>query len=121
MNRDMDLARKILLAVESDPNADGVYGVRLSIPGYSKRVISYHVRLLAEDGLIDALDCSSDDVQDWVPRRLTSRGHDFVENSRDEGIWAAAKQYVIEKLGTVSFAALQVVLAESVKRLVLGR
>jgi hypothetical protein len=43
---DMDLARRILLAVEADPEADGAGYVAVEIDGYEPAEVSYHVRLL---------------------------------------------------------------------------
>lgn len=102
MKRDMDLARSIMLALEESPgpNLVDIY-MEAYVQGHTPEEISYHVMLLHEAGLIKALDMSSFGQYDWSPERLTWEGHEFLESSRDEGIWKKAKKIMVEKAGAL--------------------
>lgn len=108
MKRDMDLARSIMLALEESSGERG--WVNIQIAGHTPAEISYHVMLLQEAGLIKALDASSFSGHDWKPERLTWEGHEFLESSRNEGIWNKAKKIVVEKAGGITFEVLKQVL-----------
>lgn len=86
MKRDTELFRTILLAVENDETAVERGFIDLDIPNHSREKVSEHVRLLREDGHINATDFSSWNAPDWKPVRLTSQGHDFLDSIRDENL-----------------------------------
>lgn len=86
MKRNTALSRTILLAVENDETSTGRGFIDLDIPNHSKEEVSEHVRLLFEDGLIEAIDFSSFDGPDWKPVRLTSQGHNFLNSIRDKNL-----------------------------------
>ena len=72
MKRDFDLARKILLIVEADDNAVGDVLINLSIDGYSKKQISYHVALLHEAKFLEASSVfTMEEGEIWQPLALT--------------------------------------------------
>lgn len=111
MKRDLDLIRKILLKLEEAPFEHG--WVDLEVEGYSPEQVSYHVKLLADKGLIEAIDLSTHDTDwpDWRPKWLTAHGHDFLDSIRSDTVWAGVKK----RLGTVGGnAALEVVKAVAV-------
>ena len=93
MKRDMDLVREILLAIEAsddDPRA----WIELDLPGRSKRELSYHVMLIHGAGLIEADDTCTvgEDGFEWQPKRLTYRGHEYLDTIRDPEIWRKTKE-----------------------------
>jgi hypothetical protein len=102
MKRDLDLARRILLEVEANPEADGNGCVDVRVEGHSEREISYHIMLLFQAGLLSAADASSSDGLLWLAMGLTHEGHEFLDASREEGIWKKAKKTVMEKAGGVT-------------------
>ena len=51
MKRDLDLVRKILLALETKPGPEAVGTVQ--IEGYDELTVKYHLLLLAQARLID--------------------------------------------------------------------
>ena len=57
MKRDMELVRQILLAIEA--HKDMKQKIKPEIEGYSEEQIMYHVKILADAGLIEAIDVSS--------------------------------------------------------------
>lgn len=115
MQRDMDLVRAILLAVERHPQ--GFAPQELAIEGYTPEQIGYHATILKEAGLVDAIDStSSDDTGPMaVVTRLTWKGHEFIAAARSPQIWAQAKD-LMHKAGGGSFVIWQSVLTELVKR-----
>ena len=108
MKRDMDLALRILQAIESsDEDPRGVVALDF-VDEYPKNIVSYHVVLLADDGLIEAQDLSTMgfDGYTWMPKRLTAAGHDFIDAARQEENWISAK-LLMEQAGTASFTLLK--------------
>lgn len=108
MKRDMDLARKILLAVEEKGGTRG--GLDLDIPGHAKDEVSYHVQLLAEAGLLEAQDLSTMHGFEVRPKRLTWNGHEFLEAARNDTVWNRAKEIVKEEGGSIPFDLLKALL-----------
>lgn len=112
MKRDMDLIRKILLAMEEKP--DGFFEGRLVIDGYSSNQIGYHVYLMMQAGLVEGADATTMDSSSPVaiPTCLTWYGHDFLDASRDENRWTKAKQ-MAAKLGSgVTFDVMKTLLVQ---------
>lgn len=110
MKRDFDLARTILLAIEAYEEATGHSWITLGkINGYSQKQVSYHVELLHEAGLIEAVNLSSLNSYCWEPKKLTWHGHDFLESSRNETLWGEAKKRM-KQIGNSSFPVLLEVL-----------
>ena len=104
MKLDKDLVREILLALEtddSDPRAPKL----LNIPGYTYPQIAYTVHILAEGGLVQALNASSLSGFDWRPQRLTYAGHEYVDTIRDVEVWRKTKE-IANKAGVFSLQVL---------------
>jgi len=108
MKRDMDLARRILQAVESS-DKDPREWVELDfVDEYPKNLVSYHVVLLADARLIEAQNLMTfgQDGYKWMPKRLTSAGHDFLDAARKDENWNEGKQ-LLEKAGVASLTLLK--------------
>src|SRR5580658_3094256 len=114
MKRDMELVREILVRVEELP-LGGIH--HISVEGYSREEIVYHVMLLDEAGLIEAEDCSSNDGIDWLPRRLTYAGHEFLDSARSTKVWQEAKSWMLKTTGVLTIEGLKLALPEVTKRL----
>lgn len=112
MKRDMDLAREILRWIEQQEIPKLPI---LKIDGYSDEVISYHVMLLHEAGLIEAMNASAR-VQEWRPKRLTWNGHEFLDASRNDTLWNKAKELTLSATGGVSFDVLKTLLVDLAKK-----
>jgi hypothetical protein len=116
MKRDMDLARKILFAIESCDDPLGPQS-SLEVEGYADMVIAYHVKLLAQAGLIEADDVSEmgEDGFRWWAGSLTWEGHEFLEAARDDTRWNKTKRLVSDKAGGLMFEALKFALMQGIK------
>ncbi len=117
MKRDMELIRAMLLQIEAHENP--TVRIRIEVEGYSAQEIVYHVKLLAEAGLIEAYDASSTRELYWIPKHLTWSGHEFLDAVRHEVVWSRTKEIVEDKGGAVPFEIWQS-LALSIARSLLG-
>lgn len=116
MKRDMDLVRDILRQVEEEPYT--MNPVKLTFADRPENEIAYHVLLLDEAGLLEAMDFSSMDGPAWKPVRLTWEGHEFLEASRDDTRWEKAKAMMQEKAGGMSFEVIKALLISLMKNAV---
>ena len=120
MKRDMDLARQILLFIEKTPY-QGKMGFSLAPRGDASAAakLDYHVMLLDEAGLIEATEITfHNEKTSWRVQRLTSQGHDFLDNARDQNRWNQAKRMISEKGGSLTFDILKGVLAQLARQAV---
>lgn len=121
MKRDMDLVRDIMLAVEaSDKNPLG--WVELDHLGRPESEIGYHVVLMEEAGLIEARELNTMARYLSLPKRLTWRGHEFLDAIREPEVWRRTKGG-LAKVGNASieFVFRQSLRQEAGKRAAGGR
>jgi DNA-binding transcriptional ArsR family regulator len=109
MKRDMDLIREILLQMESSNNTDD--WAKINIADVSKETISYHIKLLYQAGLIEALDASDSANFEWIAKSITWEGHEFLEAARTNSNWQKAKKIITSKGVSLSFEALKIALS----------
>lgn len=84
----MDLMREILRQAEAAPiRRNGINIV--PPPEVPKEVLTEHVRLLEESGLVEAVISG---VDFFHIKRLTSAGHDFIASAKDQNVWDSAKK-----------------------------
>jgi hypothetical protein len=110
MNRDMDLVRKIMFAVEeADPET--LRRKLLSIEGYDAATVAYHVKLMQQADLVEAhvVEPDNQPPQFAMVYGLTWAGHDWLDATRNETVWAKTKQWVAEKGGGASFDVLKAI------------
>jgi hypothetical protein len=115
MKRDLELLRKIVLAIEDSPSG---YAPDLQIPGYTSEQIGYHSYLLVDSGYAkgDDVTDNASPSPDWRISHLTSAGHDFADAARNEGIWRKAMDTVKTKAGTVTLDVMKQLLISLAKR-----
>lgn len=111
MKRDMELIRKVLLAVQ-----DGSSNV--SIEGYSDDDLKYHRALAIEKGLVKGSTLRDGTRSTEVPAavtvtQLTWEGHDFIDAISSESNWQKVKDFLKDAgkeitLDTVKFAVGQI-------------
>lgn len=88
MQRDMDLVRELLLKIEANPLCDGTRWNTIYIPGHSVEETNYHLKLLEQAGYISG----NQPVVHYQVSALTWRGHEFLDNIKDAGIWSQVKE-----------------------------
>jgi hypothetical protein len=105
MKRDMELVRQILLKTEQNTEVDG--WIDLDIEGHAPEEVSYHVKLLADAGLLEAQDLTTTEEFEWKPKSLTWNGHEFLDAARNETIWKKTTEIVKDKGGSIPFEVLK--------------
>ena len=112
----MDLVREILRTVEAS-DEESLRKQWLQIDGYDPPIIARHVELMQEAGLVEAHVFRADGVPPMAARvfRLTWAGHDFLEATRNDTVWAKTKQFVREKGGAASFEVIKAVAVQYTK------
>ena len=115
MQRDMDLVREILLALERHPS--GFSPDDLQIDGYTHEQIAYHAYIMGQAGLIEVADTTTMDSPgpEAMINNMTWAGHEFLEAAREPKRWAEAKA-VMHKAGGASFQVWTAVLTDIVKK-----
>jgi hypothetical protein len=107
MKRDMDLVRKILLAM--DAHEHGFAPAGFTIAGYDQDVIGHHVWLMEQGKLLTAATTTAygGPSPTAVPLTITWAGHDFLDAVRNDSIWSKVKTQLKDHAITVPFALLQ--------------
>ena len=116
MIRELDLIRKMVLAIENSPT--GYAPRKLSIDGYTPDQVGYHAYLMIDAGLAEGnrVDHGGSTGPEAMLRTLTWAGHEFADAARDETRWKKAMGMVQEKGGSVTLT----VLTELLKSLMEG-
>jgi hypothetical protein len=114
MQRDMDLIRKILIAMQE---SDRGIAPHISVEGYSDEQIGHHVWLLGDAGLIEATEVTHTGSRSRcsLPVSLNWSGHEFLDSARDERIWSKAKKMAATVGGTLSLALMKQLLDSVIK------
>lgn len=94
MKRDMELVRKVLIAVENGQT-------NAPIDGYDEDTIKYHKALVIEAGLAEGSTLKSGTGNREIPAavmliKLTWAGHDFVDAIASESNWTKVKAFLLE-------------------------
>ena len=115
MKRDLELIRRMILAIEDAPT--GWAPRRLEIEGYTDTQIGYHAYLLVDAGLAKGQDVTTmgSDGPEAIITSLTWAGHEFADAARDEYRWKKAMMVVQEKGGTVTLGVLTQLLISLMK------
>lgn len=94
MKRDMDLIRAMLLEVESWPPGARVPSTRIVIEPYTEEQIRYHAELLHDAGFIGGVVAvhRASGERPAIVGRLTWYGHELVDATRSDIVWAAVKK-----------------------------
>lgn len=118
MKRDLDLIRKILLAIEDAPSG---WAPDLKFEGYTDSQVGYHAYLLIDAGLAKGSDVSAmgSEGPEGMISNLTWTGHEFAEAARDETRWKKAIGLVAAKGGAVTLDVMKELLV-SLMRATLG-
>ena len=110
MKRDWELCRTILRLTEElpeDQNAANVFDSR-ELQSSSRTFTGYHVHLLQNAGLPEAMDFTTmSHPWDLYPRYLTMAGHDFLEAKRNESTWNKTMELIKSKEGGMTLEILK--------------
>jgi hypothetical protein len=112
----MELVREVLIKVEELP-FDGAFH-DIAVDARTEDEITYHVMILDEAGLIEAVDLSTMGGICWKPKRLTYAGHEFLDAARSDTVWQKAKSLAIKSTGTLTLEGLKMAVPMVVKALI---
>jgi hypothetical protein len=96
MKRDIDLIRKLLKSIQDTPA--GEKPNPLGFDEYGQATIYEHLILTIKAGLVEGqiLGKPTQYEEPIIIERLSWKGHDFLDSSEDESIWAKAKETIIK-------------------------
>lgn len=115
MKRDLELIRKIILAIEDLPGA--CLNQELKLNGFDRHQIGYHCYLIIDSGLAKGEDVTylEDTSPVWHIHHLTAAGHDFADSIRSDTTWIKTKTIIKDKGGSFTLEILKGVLSQVIK------
>jgi Hypothetical protein (DUF2513) len=125
VQRDSDLIRKLLFAIEAGADSHRFYingqpyvpSHLVGVDGYPSNELAYHLTLLTESPWTNAIDMTTCDKSHFLIR-LTHEGREFLDLARDDARWEAAKQAVREMTGTCDLVFLEAVLRKQAANMI---
>jgi Hypothetical protein (DUF2513) len=83
----------------------------LGIEGYDPATVASHVKLMQQGGLVEARVVEPDGQPPMVAMvyGLTWEGHNWLDATRNDTIWAKTKEWIAEKGGDASLEVLKAV------------
>ena len=99
MQRDMELIRKILFAIEVKYIDTWLSSNEIPIEGYNMKTIGYHCALLCDAKLVTEYKglYGDDELQDFGVGRLTWEGHELLEKIKSDTVWNKTKDTIKKK------------------------
>lgn len=120
MKRDMELLRAILFYFEKRESdelitpQDIIAGKAVIVDGYDGRLVSDHVDVMYEGGLLEGYADRAKDGRliQVYPTRLTWQGHEFLAAARNENVWNKARETLSANSLSLPFKMLQSLLTK---------
>lgn len=99
MQRDMELIRKILFAIEEKYIDTWLSSDKIQIDGYDMKIIAYHCAILHDAGLIYDYKghYSGNELQFFGVGRLTWDGHELLDKIKSDTVWNKTKSTIKDK------------------------
>ena len=99
MQRDMELIRKILFAIEEKYVDTALMSHQLTIDGYDMKTIAYHCAILHDAGLVYDYKghYSENELQFFGVGRLTWDGHELLDKIKCDTVWNKTKETIKKK------------------------
>jgi len=97
MKRDMEVIRKVLLAIEEQFEDVAIYNLKVDDLGM--KTIAYHCNLLYDAGYVSDYKAqyAEDEIYTFGVSSLTWEGHEFLDKIRDDTIWNKTKEKIAKK------------------------
>ena len=95
MKRNLSLVRSIMLRIEERPAGADLDIDALADLHHDRDELVEHVTLMEEAGLLSVIDTSDMQSRDYIIQRMTWDGHEFLDATRDEGVWKKVREKVI--------------------------
>ncbi|MEL7569476.1 MAG: DUF2513 domain-containing protein [Eubacteriaceae bacterium] len=99
MQRDMELIRKILFAIEEKYVDTWLDSSEILIDSYDMKIIGYHCSLLYDAGLVVDYDgqYAEGELQYFCVGRLTWNGHELLDKIKSDTVWNKTKETITKK------------------------
>jgi Hypothetical protein (DUF2513) len=116
MKRDFLLIRKILMTVEDAQPGEVIQDFQYD--GSDSRMVAEHVKLLDEGGFIEASIASQFGSSEafYAVSRLTWKGHEFLDNLKNDTLWKKVTARAEEKGVSISASVLESLLSAAAKK-----
>ena len=95
MERNWDLVRRILIEMEKRKEFE--YLKSNEIKDFPENLVSYHMEIMQEAGLIEARFSMSFNLMEATALRLTWQGHEFLDSIRADTVWKQVKETALQK------------------------
>lgn len=105
MKRDWDLVREILVKLEELPPDTELESD--AFPDRDRRLVAYHMKMLRDRGLIDAIEISNIMSMDFMAQRMTWEGQEFLDGIRNDTTWKKVKGYATDKGADLTFETIK--------------
>lgn len=117
MRFDPEMMRDILKAIEDIPAGEVLNG-SLAFEDRPQAETNEHIRLLIiEDYLTGLIDTDEQGLPaGFLIRGLTMKGHQFIENARNDTVWKKVLKQAKEKGQSVAITVLNVLLEQAAKK-----
>jgi hypothetical protein len=95
MKRNVDLIRRMMQALEQNSNLNGrssysCYASQLfKFPEHSDDELAYNLMLILDEGWLEGEYVTASG--NFIVKRLTADGHDFIDSTKDPDRWEKAK------------------------------
>ena len=99
MQRDMELIRKILFAIEKEYVDVWLDYDDLKIEGYDFKTVGYHCSILYDAGLVYDYkgQYAENELCFFGVGRLTWEGHEFLDKIRSDTVWNKTKETIADR------------------------
>ncbi|TWH49627.1 DUF2513 domain-containing protein [Sporomusa sp. KB1] len=117
MQRDLELIRNILLKIESlDKRTITIHDLGgITTDEFNK--IGFHLRLLMDCNYIEAIDLRTKECDNYVVKRITSLGYDYLDNIRDNKVWKETKSKLTAIGSSASLEIIKLVAGKAITNL----
>jgi hypothetical protein len=108
MVRDMDLVRRVLLAVEATPPGWGS-NEALHVDGCDPTALGWHVALLVQARYLEGVEVTSFGAEcpSFLNLRLTWEGHEFLDTIRHDTVWQQLKAKAAQEGGNLPIVVIR--------------
>ena len=100
--RNFDLIRSILLAIESSPPDSTIANSQLNIEGHDPSIVGFHVEMLKNAGFIDAVIEKNFSGSAFMIKGINWEGYEFLDNAKNDTIWKKFKAQAESKGSSMS-------------------
>lgn len=99
MQRDMELVRKILFAIEERYVDTALMSCDMNIEGYDMKTVAYHCAVLHDAGLVYDYkgQYAGDGLYAFGVGRLTWDGHELLDKIKSDTVWNKTKDTIKKK------------------------